>query len=70
MFYNICDANMTERKDDFSKSYSNEYEARFILNLYSAFLSVYHSYKAMSVVILTPYNEQKNLVGVIERVDG
>lgn len=62
MFYNICDKNVSERKDEFSKSYCNEYEARFILSLYTAFLHIYTNYKAISVVILTPYNEQKTLV--------
>lgn len=62
MFYNICDKNVSERKDEFSKSYCNESEAQFILNLYTAFLHIYSNYKAISVVILTPYNEQKSLV--------
>ena len=25
VFYNLCDASVTERKDDISKSYSNEF---------------------------------------------
>lgn len=62
VFYNLCDASITEKKDDISKSYSNESEVRFILNLYSTFITVYPQSTDLSVVILTPYNEQKSLV--------
>ena len=54
-----------EKKDDVTKSYSNEFEVRFILNLYGAFLHIYPNYTAISVVVLTPYNEQKALVRVL-----
>lgn len=62
VFYNLCDASVTERKDDISKSYSNESEARFVLHLYSTLITVYPKCADLSVVILTPYNEQKALV--------
>lgn len=62
VFYNLCDASVTERKDDISKSYSNESEARFVLHLYSTLVTVYPKCTDLSVVILTPYNEQKALV--------
>ncbi|OAO17990.1 tRNA splicing endonuclease [Blastocystis sp. ATCC 50177/Nand II] len=61
VFYNLCDASVTERKDDISKSYSNEFEARFVLHLYSTLVTVYPKCADLSVVILTPYNEQKAL---------
>lgn len=62
MFYNLCDEENQEHRDEFTKSYRNEHEAKFILSLYHTFLKLYPSYTAMSVVILTPYNEQKTLV--------
>ena len=62
VFYNLCDASVTERKDDISKSYSNEAEARFVLHLYSTLITVYPKCADLSVIILTPYNEQKALV--------
>lgn len=62
VFYNLCDASVTERKDDISKSYSNESEARFVLHLYSTLVTVYPKCADLSVAILTPYNEQKALV--------
>lgn len=62
VFYNLCGSNVSEKKDAFSKSYSNESEVRFVLNLYNTFLKLYPSYASMSVVILTPYKEQKSLV--------
>ena len=65
MFYNLCGSNVSEKKDAFSKSYSNESEVRFVLNLYNTFLKLYPSYASMSVVILTPYKEQKSLVRFI-----
>ena len=58
----MTDSSVSEKKDAISKSYCNEKEARFILNLYTAFLHIYSEYKAISVVILTPYNEQKAVV--------
>ena len=51
---------MKERKDEVTKSYSNP-------ALYDAFLNLYPSYKAVSVVVLTPYNEQKSLVATSPR---
>ena len=63
MFYNLSDECVSERKDELSKSYSNEYEVRFVLNLYNTLVTVFPSSSYLSVVILTPYNEQKSLVG-------
>ena len=62
VFYNLCGDGNQEHKDEITKSYKNPVEAKFILSLYDAFLKLYPSYLAISVVILTPYNEQKNLV--------
>ncbi|KAK8807625.1 hypothetical protein WA171_000578 [Blastocystis sp. BT1] len=61
VFYNLCGEGIQEHKDELTKSYSNIYEVRFVLNLYDAFLRIYPHYKAISVVVLTPYNEQKSL---------
>lgn len=58
---------MKERKDEVTKSYSNPAEVRFVLALYDTFLNLYPSYKAVSVVVLTPYNEQKSLVATSPR---
>ena len=67
MFYNLCDVAVKEHKDEVTKSYSNMAEVRFVLALYDAFLKIYPNYKAVSVVVLTPYNEQKTLVEVAHR---
>lgn len=67
MFYNLCDVSVKEHKDEITKSYSNMAEVRFVLALYDAFLKIYPNYKAVSVVVLTPYNEQKTLVDLARR---